>query len=166
MARTQGVQVAKRVMQEPETYKVEKPKQPVVIVDDDHDDRLLLIKHIHALVGKNTPIVSLSSGEKFLEYMQELDMQNVEAAAFEIEIPQMIFLDLLMPGLDGLETLKTLRQQSIWMDVPITIVTASRNDVAIENAEKMGANALLPKPYTKQDVMMALCRSNHFSSLL
>jgi CheY-like chemotaxis protein len=139
---------------------------PIVIVDDSLDDRNFLSAFLRSFVHATKPIVTLKNGQELLEYLAELQMENIEAEEFEMEIPDMVFLDLMMPGINGIEVLKAIRRQPIWADMPVTLITNSRDDRAIKNAEDAGANAFLPKPFTKMDVMKAMNKSDSFSSIL
>lgn len=139
-------------------------RQPIVVVDDSRDDRQLLANALMSILPTDKPIISLSSGRDLLDYLLSVEMENIEATEFEVEIPDMIFLDLLMPSMDGIKTLEAIRGQSIWADVPVTLITGSRDDVAIKQAEDAGANAFLPKPFTRFDVTKALNKGNNFSS--
>ncbi len=139
-------------------------RQPIVVVDDSQDDRQLLANALMSILPTDKPIISLSGGKELLDYLLTVEMENIEATEFEVEIPDMIFLDLLMPSMDGIKTLEAIRGQSIWADVPVTLITGSRDDTAIKQAEGAGANAFLPKPFTKMDVTKALNKGNNFSS--
>lgn len=138
-------------------------QQPIVIVDDSKDDRALLALCLRSFIASDKPVICLKSGRELLDYFTDLEMENAEAEEFEVEIPDMIFLDLLMMEMNGIQTLQALRRRAIWSDVPVTLVTCSRDDMAIKQAERAGANAFLPKPFTKFDVMQVLNRTNNFS---
>ena len=137
--------------------------QPIIIVDDSSDDRMLLSRYLKSLLSENQRIVCLRSGKELLEYLAQLEMENIEASEFEVEIPSMVFLDLVMPKMDGVDTLLALRRQPLWADTAVTLVTCSRNDVAVKRAEKAGANAFMPKPFTERDVVQALHRDSNYS---
>ncbi len=137
--------------------------QPIIVVDDSVDDRLLLSRYLKGLLSDRQRIVCLRSGKELLEYLSQLEMENIEACEFEVEIPSMIFLDLMMPSMDGVDTLIALRRQPLWADTPVTLVTCSRSDAAVKRAEKAGANAFMPKPFSERDVVQALHRDSNFS---
>ena len=139
------------------------PTHPIIVVDDSSDDRLLLSRYLKHLLSDTQRVVCLRSGKQLLEYLAQLEKENIEACEFEAEIPSMIFLDLMMPTMDGVDTLLALRRQPIWADVAVTLVTCSRNDIAVKRAEKAGANAFMPKPFTEMDVVQALHKDSNYS---
>lgn len=138
-------------------------RHPIVIVDDSSDDRAMLSMCLRSFLPRGKPVISLTSGEALLDYLADLEGADIEADDFQVEIPDMIFLDLMMPGLDGIKTLQAIRSKTLWADVPVTLVTCSHDDQAIENAENAGANAFLPKPFKTLDVIQALNRGTNFS---
>jgi two-component system KDP operon response regulator KdpE len=106
----------------------------VLVIDDDPQIRRVL-KVI--LAGETYEVVEARSGEAALLKFREF-------------LPDLVLLDLNMPGMGGLETCRSLREGS---DVPIIIVTVRR-----EEAEKValldaGADDYITKPFGKQEVL-------------
>jgi signal transduction histidine kinase/CheY-like chemotaxis protein/HAMP domain-containing protein len=83
--------------------------QPIMIVDDNQDfaDSLKIL-----LETEGYRAVSMYSGENALK-----DIENIN--------PSLLFLDLLMPGMDGFAVVKKLRSQERWRDLPIVIVSGA-----------------------------------------
>ena len=136
----------------------------IIIVDDSKDDQELLLKTLKSFLPEEKNILVFNSGKELIEYLNRMDLCDVEAEEFEAELPEMIFLDLMMPRMDGIETLKTIKSQSLWCDIPVTLVTCSRNDLQVQQAELAGANAFLPKPFTAFDVVKTLNKANNYSA--
>ena len=67
--------------------------------------------------------------------------------------PQLIVLDLMMPGMDGLEFLRQLRADQRTAEIPVLILTARALDDYRQSAAELGANAYLTKPYRWSDLM-------------
>ena len=65
----------------------------------------------------------------------------------------LILLDILMPGMTGLEILKVLRDDSVLSRIPVIVMTAER-DTEVESL-KLGATDFIPKPYPPVDVIHA-----------
>jgi serine phosphatase RsbU (regulator of sigma subunit) len=93
-----------------------------------------------------------------------LDLLEQELAGFELEIrtaadgrqalervtespPDMIFLDLMMPELDGFGVLEQLQSNEEWRLIPVVIISASSDVANIVRAIEMGAVDFLPKPF-------------------
>ena len=136
---------------------------PVLVVDDDPDDRELFLTLMKSIRGKTFPVVPIKSGQALLDYLANYEKTDMSPESFEREMPGMIFLDLCMPEMDGIETLRQVRQKPLWHTIPITIITHSSDDSSIEKALKEGANAFMPKPYTKLELFAAIKRTNNFS---
>jgi CheY-like chemotaxis protein len=101
----------------------------ILVVDDNLDTRELT--HLH-LTTEGFTVVVASDGREGL-YL---------AGA---EQPDLIITDISMPGLDGVEMVKQVRQQSEIKDVPILVLTAMGKE-EMEQAIRAGANRALNKP--------------------
>ncbi len=113
----------------------------MLIVDDDEDMQILLQARLETL-GYLVSIVT--SGEAALEWMQH-DKADV------------VFLDLAMSGMGGLEVLKEIREQGI--DAAVILTTAhGSEDVAIE-ALRLGADDYLRKPFNYRELQAVLDRT-------
>lgn len=65
----------------------------------------------------------------------------------EAEPPDMLFLDLMMPVLDGFSVLERLRAHEQWRDIPVVIISASDDLANIVRGIELGAIDFLPKPF-------------------
>jgi len=74
-------------------------------------------------------------------------------------IPDVIFMDLNMPGLNGLEVLRFLRRDPTTAAAPVVIVSASDDQETISAALKAGANDYIVKPPTIETIEQALARA-------
>ncbi len=72
--------------------------------------------------------------------------------------PDLILLDLMLPGIDGFEVLNRLRADPQTTDLPVVIVSAKVQQADKQTAAKIGANAYLTKPYNRAE-LVALVRS-------
>jgi CheY-like chemotaxis protein len=96
--------------------------QPIMIVDDNQDfaDSLKIL-----LETEGYRAVAMYSGENALK-----EIENIN--------PSLLFLDLLMPGMDGFAVVKQLRSQERWRDLPIVIVTGAE----ITDGQRKSLNTL------------------------
>jgi two-component system, response regulator len=61
-------------------------------------------------------------------------------------LPKIIFLDLKLPRMNGLEVLREIKTNKILKLIPVVIVTSSNEDPDIKNAYELGANSYIVKP--------------------
>ncbi|MBI5567651.1 MAG: response regulator [Chloroflexi bacterium] len=67
--------------------------------------------------------------------------------------PDLILLDLMLPGIDGFEVCSRLRQDSSTANVPVLIVSAKSQDTDRSAGAKVGANGYLTKPYQRSELL-------------
>lgn len=73
-------------------------------------------------------------------------------------IPDIILMDINMPGVNGLEVLRFLRRDPKTTEVPVIIVSANDSQEVINSARDAGANHYLVKPPMLEDIENALAR--------
>ncbi len=108
----------------------------ILIVDDSEDFRLITRL---ALSSQEYEILEASSGREALTLARE-------------EQPTLIFLDILMPGLDGYETCRQLKTNSATSHIPIIILTALGDPLARRKSQEAGAGDCITKPVTPQEL--------------
>jgi len=113
----------------------------ILIVDDEKDDHFFLRKAL-ANVVPHAIIESIYDGTGALEYLN-----NCAA------MPNLIFLDLNMPKLSGKETIKVIRQNDALKNVPVIILTTSKNEIEKNELMKLGANAFYTKPNSPSELL-------------
>jgi len=70
----------------------------------------------------------------------------------EEEQPDLIILDIMMPGMDGFEVLKRLKRSDKTRNIPVIIITVVSAKKEIEKGLSLGANFYLTKPYEAQEL--------------
>lgn len=103
------------------------------------DDPLNLEIIEHSLAQKGYDIVSVPDGSKALALL------NSSPEDFDI-----ILLDRMMPGMDGMEVLKKMKENPKLKDIHVIMQTASSQKSQIEEGMKAGAYYYLTKPYNKK----------------
>lgn len=68
-------------------------------------------------------------------------------SALAEEIPELIVLDIMLPGDDGIEILRRLRMNSVYKDIPVIMATAKGTEMDKINGLNMGADDYLAKPF-------------------
>ena len=90
-----------------------------------------------------------------LEVLEAFDAESgIEIA--RREIPDMIFLDIVLPGMDGFNALRTLRRDPITKHLPIIMI--SGNALATEQfyVQRIGADDFMKKPFSRAEVFMRI----------
>ncbi|WP_228027880.1 response regulator [Costertonia aggregata] len=120
-------------------------KLKILLVDDDEDDRQFFADALDSL-DMNTELVQLTDGEACLEYMN----------LYKNDGPNLLFLDLNMPIMNGFQCLERIRQQAEFNDVTIAIYSTSGAEKDIDETFNKGANIYLKKPASFQDLKNSL----------
>ncbi len=61
-------------------------------------------------------------------------------------VPDIVFLDINMPGVDGFEVLRYLRRQPQLANTPVVVITSDDQPETVQRAQELGAMALIVKP--------------------
>lgn len=102
----------------------------ILVVDDSDFDRNIVSS---VLLKKGFKVISVNSGEKCLEEVKTSK-------------PDLILLDIMMPGVHGTEILRILRERFNSIELPIIMVTGKSDDSDVIEALILGANDFITKP--------------------
>lgn len=104
---------------------------PILVVDDNEDNRDMLSRRLNR---RGYQSVVVDSGEAALDYIQN----NANVG--------LVLLDIMMPGIDGIETLRRIRQTYSRNQLPVLMVTAKAQSDDMVRAFELGANDYITKP--------------------
>lgn len=107
----------------------------IALAEDDSDDQLLFTEALKQ-VCKSSKLVAADSGMMLLDLLEE--RRN--------SLPDVIVLDVNMPGMSGIECLKIIRKTSGLDHLPVIIMSTSANPKTIDDAFDHGANSYAVKP--------------------
>jgi len=110
----------------------------ILIVEDEIDILELLDYHIQA-EGFNT--VTCNSGDKALDIVKH-------------KRPDLIILDIMLPGLIGTEVCKTLKQQEDTKQIPIIMLTAKAEEIDRVVGFELGADDYVTKPFSPRELIL------------
>ena len=113
--------------------------RPILLVEDNPMDVDLTLEAFreHGVVN---PMVVCRDGEEALQYIAE------HRAATDPQLPALVLLDLRLPKVDGIEVLRQARNDEVWKQVPVVVLTTSRENADIESAYRLGVNSYIVKP--------------------
>ncbi|WP_103333220.1 response regulator transcription factor [Pseudotabrizicola formosa] len=77
-------------------------------------------------------------------------------AAVRAEMPDLVILDLMLPGVSGLEILAQLRADPVTQGLPVMMLTAKGQGRDREAAERAGANHFMTKPFSNDEMRAAV----------
>lgn len=112
---------------------------PILLVDDDEDCRLLVRDAIESANVKND-VFEVGSGEDALAFIHR------QGRFGDMPRPGLVYLDIDMPGMDGLEVLRALKNAEETKDIPVVMMTALDDDKEKREAARSGANSYCVKP--------------------
>lgn len=75
------------------------------------------------------------------------------------EKPDLLMLDINMPGVTGIDLLEFVRRRSQWNDLPIIMLSSEAADLQVDTALDLGADAYVFKPVTLDELEEALNRA-------
>jgi CheY-like chemotaxis protein len=111
----------------------------ILLVDDDEDCRLLVRDAIESANVKND-VFEVSDGAQALAFIRR------QLPYEEAPRPGLVYLDIDMPNLNGLEVLKELKSDADTKDIPVVMMTALDDDKEKLEAARLGANSYCVKP--------------------
>lgn len=118
---------------------VQSSARPILLIEDNEMD-IDLTQQAFAEYAVANPIAICRDGEEAIAYIDQ------HASADDGQLPIVILLDLRLPRVDGLEVLRYARRQPVWRQLPIVVMTTSRENRDIETAYQSGANSYIIKP--------------------
>lgn len=107
----------------------------ILLIDDDEDDRGFFVEAVNFL-DKNIQCWTASDGQNALDVL----------SYHLVVAPDLIFLDLNMPKMNGLEFLKTLKANPTFSNIPVIIYTTSSNPTDYNRTMEYGAVDYVIKP--------------------
>jgi two-component system, OmpR family, phosphate regulon response regulator PhoB len=110
----------------------------ILVVDDEPDISALVAFH---LARESYRVRTAADGTEAMR-------------AVELEQPDLIVLDLMLPGMSGLEVLQELRRREETRHIPVLLLTARREENDRIEGLRLGADDYLPKPFSPQELVL------------
>jgi DNA-binding response OmpR family regulator len=109
----------------------------IFIVDDDPDVRDLVE---YKLVQNGHDVLSATNGQDALRLVPEI-------------MPELVLLDVMMPGISGFDVLERLRADAGTRSLPIIMLTAKAQEADTDRGFTLGANDYVLKPFSPRELM-------------
>lgn len=110
----------------------------ILVVDDEPDISALVAFH---LARESYRVRTVADGGEALR-------------AIESEIPDLVVLDLMLPGTPGLEVLREIRRNPQMQGIPVVLLTARREEQDRLEGLRLGADDYVPKPFSPQELVL------------
>jgi len=115
-------------------------EQKILIVDDEPHIRMLIEQTLEELEDDGVVFLSAENGEEALKIIGE-------------EKPQLVFLDVMMPKLNGMEVCRRVKQDLALHDVYIVLLTAKGQEVDRLKGQEVGADVYMTKPFNPETIL-------------
>lgn len=79
-------------------------------------------------------------------------------AAVQSQQPDAVVLDIIMPGMDGLDVLSALKADPSTAGIPVIMLTARGQNLTRQQAEESGASAFLTKPFSPTELLATIVK--------
>ncbi len=112
----------------------------VLIVDDEAHIRLLLAQTLEELEDEGVELLTATNGAEALELIQN-------------EKPQLVFLDVMMPKMNGFDVCQTVKNELKLQDVYIIMLTAKGQEFDKEKGKEVGADRYMTKPFDPDEIL-------------
>lgn len=112
----------------------------ILIVDDEPHIRLLLGQSLEELEDRGIELHYAENGEAALEIISG-------------EKPELVFLDVMMPKINGFEVCNTVKNKYCMKDISVILLTAKGQEFDKEQGIKAGADAYITKPFNPDEIL-------------
>jgi CheY-like chemotaxis protein len=130
-------------------------KKIILLADDDKDDTEMFCEALEE-INENFLCHCAGNGSEAWKILNEIT-----------EKPELVFLDLNMPVMNGWDCLKLIKRNNLYQDIPVIMISTSSHKNDIEKASKLGAICYLVKPNNFNDLkqLLGLITANLGSNL-
>jgi len=115
-------------------------EQKLLIVDDEAHIRMLIGQTLEELEDEGVNFFTAENGEQALEIIQA-------------ERPQLVFLDVMMPKMNGMEVCRRVKKELGLNDVFIVLLTAKGQELDRQKGQEVGADVYMTKPFDPEKIL-------------
>ena len=115
-------------------------EEKLLIVDDEAHIRMLLEQTLEELEDEGVNFFSAQNGEEALEIIQT-------------ETPELVFLDVMMPKMNGMEVCRRVKKDLKLERVFIVLLTAKGQELDRQKGQEVGADLYMTKPFDPEMIL-------------
>src|SRR5579875_1715075 len=112
----------------------------ILIVDDEAHIRMLIEQTLEDLEDDGVEFLTAENGEQALEIIQA-------------ENPQVVFLDVMMPKMNGMEVCRRVKKELLLNNVYIVLLTAKGQELDRLKGQEVGADVYMTKPFDPEVIL-------------
>lgn len=130
----------------------------VLVIEDNLDDFEMTVRALRKSSITN-PVLNFETGEESLEYLYQ---KGRYANNPKHQRPSLILLDINMPGMNGIEVLKNIKNETELKTIPVIMLTTSKGSKDIQSCYDAGANSYMQKPVKFEGFLDAMKTMKNF----
>jgi len=115
-------------------------EQKILIVDDEPHIRMLIEQTLEELEDEGVEFLTAENGEIALEIIQK-------------ENPKLVFLDVMMPKMNGMEVCRRVKKELDLKNVFIVLLTAKGQELDRQRGQEVGADVYMTKPFDPEIIL-------------
>jgi DNA-binding response OmpR family regulator len=115
-------------------------EQKILIVDDEPHIRMLIEQTLEELEDEGVEFLTAENGEIALQIIQK-------------ENPQLVFLDVMMPKMNGMEVCRKVKKELQLNNVFIVLLTAKGQELDRQKGHEVGADIYMTKPFDPEAIL-------------
>ena len=119
------------------------PERAVILIADDSEEDIILIRKAFEKADVPNPIFAVRNGAEAISYLKGQDRFSNRD---EFPLPDLMLLDLKMPGEDCFDVLRWVREQPGLKSLRVVVLTSSDFIREVNEAYQLGANSFMVKP--------------------
>lgn len=115
-------------------------EQKILIVDDEAHIRMLIEQTLEELEDEDVTFLIAENGEEALDIITR-------------EKPQLVFLDVMMPKMNGMEVCRRVKKELVLDNVYIILLTAKGQEIDRQKGQEVGADVYMTKPFDPEALL-------------
>ena len=114
--------------------------EKILIVDDEPGMRMLLEQTLEDIEEKGIELLTASNGEEAINQIKS-------------EKPALVFLDVMMPGMDGFEVCNRIKNEFGMKNIYVLMLTAKGQDIDKKRGNEVGVDSYMTKPFDPDEIV-------------